>query len=346
MARQQHIDDRAAEWADALQHQGDDASLRQAVDRWCAEDPEHAEAFARIDRAYRVTRGIEGSAAQQRLRQQTLARVAALKRRRQRRRVGLGLAAAVVVAVGLGIRFNDAARGEWQFQQARALHALQGEALYRTAVGEQRTVALDDGSTVILNTDSQVVVRYADTRRDLDLLRGQALFEVAHDAARPFVVHADGRTVTALGTAFDVRLAPGRFEVTLLEGRIEVAEVPSADNDDSPRTPHTVLSAGQQLLATAEIPEPVIRQTDARRATSWREGLLLFEGENLAQAVAEMNRYGGRRIELTDPAVGRLHISGAFKTGKPEAFLETLSWYLPIRVIDTDEQRILVGQRG
>lgn len=346
----ERVEDAAAEWVDALHQGGADPELRRAFERWRASAPEHAAAFARIDRAYAYTRGLNGSAARAILERETLARVS--QRREQRRKLRFAaLAASLVAAVAIGWNLDASIWEEVDFQQQRLRHALAGDALHRTLVGERQVVALDDGSTMILNTASRALVRYGEQAREIQLLEGQALFEVAHDPGRPFMVQAGNRRITALGTAFDVRVSSAAIAVTLIEGRVTVENTAIAGTVTDPaqqrEVPPAILLPGEQLVASATTGStPTVRQADIRRTTSWREGMLLFEGETLAQAIAEVNRYGGRRIELGDPALADLQISGAFRTGHPEAFIDTLSWYLPIRVIAADGQRIILGQRA
>lgn len=343
MSRIDSIRTQAAEWADMLQQRSGDLTLRREFENWCSRDPAHAEAYERIDRAYRLTRAIGGSDVQAQLRSETQMRIHAARRARtHRRRIGMALAASMVLAVAASFTVGGLSVDELRYQQARLGHALAGETLYRTAVGGRRSITLEDGSTITLNTDSRVAVGLHASRREIALLRGQALFEVAHDPVRPFIVQAGARRITALGTAFDVHLTEQSVAVTLIEGRVSVEDVASTQTEPAA----AVLLPGDQLLALTSQPKPIVRKADTRRATSWKEGLLLFEGENLAQAIAEVNRYGGPRIELADRDLGDLRISGAFKTGKPDAFLETLSWYLPIRIVEADAQRILVGHKG
>jgi transmembrane sensor len=357
----ERIEDQAAEWADALHQSGDDPAVRREFERWRDGDPARAETYARIDRGYRVTRAIEGSEAQRALAREAHARIAR-RQRRQRRQRFTAVAAGLFAVVVAGALVNENVRQELQFQQARLLHALAGESLYRTALGERRTVELADGSAVTLNTDSRAVVAYGDGVRGVTLARGQALFEVVRDPERPFVVTAGERKVTALGTRFDVRLTGERLEVTLIEGSVKVEEgsKPEPAAPESQATSHkpqttrttnnkqqtTVLHPGEQLIVTAALAKPMIRQADIRRAISWRDGLLLFEDDNLASAISEVNRYGPRRIVLADDSLRDLRISGAFRTGKPESFLETVSLYLPIRIVESTDHRILVGRRG
>lgn len=344
----QQIEDAAAEWVDALHQGGADPELRRAFERWRASDPAHAAAFARIDRAYAYTRGLDGSFARAILERETLARVAQRRERRRRFRYA-ALAASLVAAVAIGWNLDAGTWDELNFQQQRLRHAMAGESLHRTVVGERQIIPLADGSTLTLNTASRALVRYSDQLREIELIEGQALFEVARDTGRPFMVQAGDRRITALGTAFDVRLSSSTVAVTLIEGRVTVESTAAGNGVTAQQreAPPAILLPGEQLLAQAATrTPPVVRKADVRRATSWREGMLLFEGETLAQAIAEVNRYGGRRIEIGDPALADLQISGAFKTGQPEAFIDTLSWYLPIRVIEADGRRIILGQRA
>lgn len=188
---------------------------------------------------------------------------------------------------------------------------------YDTGVGEQRLVVLEDGSRVRLNTDSRVRVRFAGDRRRVDLLRGQAFFEVAHDADRPFTVDAGSAEVRALGTRFDVRRLDGTVQVTLVEGAVRVAP------EDSPAgaAPSAwTLAAGQQLTVAPGRPAAP-RPTDAAGATSWTTGRIVFRETPLAAAVAEVNRYSPRKVVLDAPGLAAAPVNGVFDTGDTEAFV-------------------------
>ena len=353
----------AAAWSDALRQHPTDAVLRRQFQAWQAV-PEHASAFQQVDHSTAQVLAARHSAGITALHSQTLARVAARQRKRHHRvaLVAAGLAATVVMGVS-AVLLSGGSWAELQLLRDRALYALQGQTLYHTAPGERLAVNLDDGTQLTLNTDSRVVVAYTDTTRALTLHHGQALFEVAKDPAHPFVVTAGNRTVTALGTAFDVRYQPDRFEVTLIEGKVEVAQgLPDAQRitsnaqrdvaphgvaspHPSPLTPH-VLTPGQQLLVTAAAPAPVIRPTDTERVTSWRTGQVIFKDDPLDMAVAEINRYGGRTIVLADPALGQLRISGAFNTGNTQGFVSTLTAYFDVHITEADPSRIVLAAKG
>lgn len=190
---------------------------------------------------------------------------------------------------------------------------------YATQLGEQRTVRLADGSRVQLDTDSKIRVRLSRDRRDIQLVRGQAMFEVAHDATRPFVVRAAGTRVQALGTRFDVRLIGDGARVILLEGRVEVA---------SPATARTwTLAPGQELVSLrAPQSTPIAPRTvDVAAETSWTRGQLVFRDMRLTDAIDEINRYSQAPIHLQSPALSDARVSGVFDADDTEAFLAALT---------------------
>jgi transmembrane sensor len=193
---------------------------------------------------------------------------------------------------------------------------------YATGVGEQRIVPLSDGSIVTLNTSSQVRVRITGARRRVEVLRGQANFEVAEDLSRPFIVSAGGGEVRALGTVFDVYRRAGDVVVTLIEGRVSV--VPDAHAGENGAI---VLDAGEQLSFGAPGRAPARRNADLRQVSAWRNRKLLFADTPLAEAIAEANRYSRIKIELRDAHLADARISGTFDAGRNEAVAEGLQAY-------------------
>lgn len=183
---------------------------------------------------------------------------------------------------------------------------------YGTQDIEQKVVRLTDGSRVHLNVDSQVKVAFRDGERRLTLTRGEAFFDVAHDARRPFIVVVDGIQVRALGTKFDVRRRDGGVQVTLLQGSVRVSP---GQAQGAP----VVLQPNQQALLTrgAAIRTAAV---DATRTTSWTTGRLVFRDTPLAAAVAEVNRYSAQKVELTAPNLGAQPVSGFFDVGDAESF--------------------------
>jgi transmembrane sensor len=200
---------------------------------------------------------------------------------------------------------------------------------FSTKKGERRTFDLVDGTHLTLNTDSVVRVIYGPRRRFVRLFRGQALFEVAKDRRRPFVVQVADRQVTALGTVFEVMLDSNRMKVTLVEGKVVIDAV----NDHSTNAAiigATVLTPGQEFIAAIGA-APQLARVDIDRELRWREGFVEFNDVPLAKAVEEMNRYSSRRIVIHDEEIGKLRISGVFRTGNPERFSAIVGELLPLR---------------
>ncbi len=161
---------------------------------------------------------------------------------------------------------------------------------------------------------------------------------VFQDKTRPFVVIAGDRKITALGTAFDVRLERREVRVTLVEGKVAIDQLSdpavseSASTIESPSAApvtRTRLEVGEQFVAPVG-GTATVQGANVERITSWREGRLIFEGDRLADALAEMNRYSPTPITLGDPAIGELRVSGVFRTGQPAAFAHALEQYFPL----------------
>jgi transmembrane sensor len=213
-----------------------------------------------------------------------------------------------------------------------AVFALRGRGeTFSTGVGGQRLEVLADGTRMRLNTDTRVRVAFGGGARRVVLERGQAFFEVAHDAARPFVVEADGARVRALGTRFDVRRDDGEVRVTLLQGRVEVTgEAGGA----------AVLTPGEAVVAgRSGVSQP--RAVDAPAATSWRSGRITLSGVPLAEAVAEVNRYSERKVVLDAPAaVAGKRISGQFVAGDIDSFVAGARSLYGLKVVSQSPREI------
>jgi transmembrane sensor len=243
---------------------------------------------------------------------------------------------------------------------------------YSTGVGEQRTVRLADGSTVELNALSSIRARLSKTLRDIELTRGQALFHVAKDRARPFIVQSEGVTVRAVGTQFDVYRKRNGTTVTVLEG--EVAVVPGRDSRTEPkedsapsilgsrgRAPDpqgaaadeaagangaTILvSAGEQVTVT---PHEVQKRhkADVAAATAWVEQRLIFEATPLSDVADEFNRYNTRKLVIADPALRSVGISGVYSTADPASLVGFLRSQPNLQVTETQtEIRLTRGEK-
>ena len=200
---------------------------------------------------------------------------------------------------------------------------------YSTSLGERLDVTLADGTRVTLNTDSRINVHYSADRRVVQLLKGQAYFQVERDVTRPFVVRTPDRRITALGTAFDVEMGAGTFQVMLVDGSVRV----DGEHEDPaiPEEKPVVLSPGQALVARAGMAGRVV-DMDVKRELRWREGFAEFEDEPLVTAVAEMNRYFANPIRIQDPRAAQLRVSGVFRTAQREEFLTILAELLPVQI--------------
>lgn len=329
-------DEAAAAWIVRIDEGPLSPEAQAEFDAWREESTVNAAAFARAEAAWRLFDDPQGDPTLDALRVSALA-----AGKEPRRGMWAGIAAGVAVLVAV-FAFNPdflpfqskedatqlAANSESTTGAAPQDAPESGE--FATARGERRTVQLADGTAITLNTDSAIRVAYADDRRLVHLLGGQALFEVAKDPHRPFVVQAGDRQVTALGTIFEVRLDADRVKVTLVEGKVVVDEVEDRSGDSASVMVPAVLAPGQALVVVDGV-KPVLAKVDIDRELRWREGFVEFNDVTLADAVAEMNRYSSEQLVLDDPATGSLRVSGVFRTGSPERFAAILGELLPVR---------------
>jgi len=206
--------------------------------------------------------------------------------------------------------------------------------VYQTKRGERRAVILDDGSVLSLDAMSKVAVHYTKSERRLTLERGQARFDVAHDASRPFSVTAGDRQVIATGTAFNVDMLASEVRVTLIEGRVVVLQRNGGPLRPAPSGSKAVaLRAGQSLVAKEGGAGSKVATADLAQATAWQQGQLVFNNEPLAQAVQRINRYTSQRIAVADDTVGAITVSGTFNAGDVDAFVEAVNSFLPVHAV-------------
>jgi transmembrane sensor len=235
---------------------------------------------------------------------------------------------------------------------------------FATTIGEQRWVALNDGSTVHLNTDSEIRVRMTRKTRRITLLRGEAVFDVEHDPTRPFQVLVDTVLVEAVGTRFNIHRKDGQIIVTVLEGKVvvrpessqtmatqvlvvedepvqapELAPVPALPQ---PRLRAAIaprqllqLDTGQQTTVHADGSKVAPVVADTSRVTAWTKRRIVFDSDPLESVVAEFNRYNRGHLEIVDPALKDRRISGVFNIDDPDAFLALMASLVDIR---TDPQ--------
>ncbi len=210
---------------------------------------------------------------------------------------------------------------------------------YHTAVGEMRRLTLSDGSVIELNTASQVEVAYTARRRDIWLTSGEGNFVVAHNKARPFVVHSAGATVTAVGTAFAVRVVDGaKVRVTVSEGVVGVTAPGDAHRRLVPALHQTDLGGGP-IVAAKVIP---VSYGEVARRLAWTNGRIVLAGETLGQAAAEFNRYNDRKI-IVAPAAAGVPVGGVFRTSEVETFAATAAGSLHLRLASDAAGDLVLG---
>jgi transmembrane sensor len=302
------------------------ADEKQAFEAWCAASPAHHEAYTR---AQGMWSSFEQEADPSELR---ALRTAALGIAREPKRwprvaaVALLCGMAAVLAITLYSRHSPSG-------VLMASSVPVGTEKYSTARNERSTITLSDGSVVTLNLDTTLDVAFTPAERMIRITHGQAFFEVAKNPYRPFVVAAADRRVTALGTQFEVRLDPDRVEVILLEGKVAVDHTaPSVLERLNIRNAHVELKPGEKLVAA--LGEPVaITDTNAQRATSWRQGWVAFENTSVGEAVAELNRYSDRPLMVPDESVRNLRFSGVFRVGQSDRFAAIIQELLPVKAV-------------
>ncbi|WP_298966930.1 FecR domain-containing protein [uncultured Methylobacterium sp.] len=279
----------AAGWVARLSSSDATDRDRAAFDAWLAADPSHAEAYAELDALWH-----------------RLGRVPDARRRRIPKAPAC-LAAAAVLGAVLAHQFGLA---DW----------LRSDLWSGT--GDIRHATLEDGSRVDLNTGTGLVLRFGATERRVELLRGEAVFDVAPDPARPFVVQGGGLSVRAVGTVFFVRADAAGKPVGVAEGRVEVTAAGR----------HLEVAAGEAVRRQDGDVVSVVK-ADVGRAMAWRDGRLIFSGERLSDVLAELGRYRRGRILLLDAALGERRVTGAFDPRHTDEALDAIAASLGVRVV-------------
>jgi len=293
------VDAEAAAWLARLYGEED---VRPALDAWLAEDSAHAAAYARASEVWAIL--------PRAARSEKMAPAGRPPSRIRLSSAALGIAASLLLGMA-GVWWLLGSAGD-----------------YATRPGEQKVATLEDGSRMALNTDTRVGVQFDDGRRHIRLEKGEAMFEVAHDADRPFVVVAGDTRVQAIGTVFIVRRTADDVVVTLIKGKVAVSQGQSPAGRAGPEA--LVLRPGEKLTEPAHGP-PRIEPESVEVATAWRRGQTVFRDTPLGEAVTELNRYGGPVIMVDDPRIAALPISGVFATNAAD-FAEAAATVHGLRV--------------
>jgi transmembrane sensor len=301
----------AAVWVERLHGPDRDTNLEASVRRWMAEDRRHAEALECLTDAWQQNGNIPWHPLEQ---------VSESERGRKRMRTtGAALAGMAALCAAL----------------AWTIYLLRDDTL-ATGPSEQRIVDLTDGSQVTLNANSRVVVQYSDRVRKITLATGEALFDVAKDRSRPFVVVAGHRKVIAMGTAFEVRReepAGSIFAVTLVEGHVAIEPISSPDAlPNASGNGVTLLNPGERLRF-AGASNQSLDSPSIEGVTAWRRGQLIFDDTSLGEAAAEFNRYGTRQLAVDGTAAQSLRVGGVFKISDPYSFAQSMAGTYHLQII-------------
>ncbi len=334
----EHTIRQAAVWYARLHAPDCGPAERHAFQKWLESDPSHAQAFTSAERAARLI--TEKLAADARLK---VLADDALRPAPEPVQANCGsrilrnqLRYTAMLVMGVGIALVMATLQHRPASVAETLVA------YTNTELAKHRIELNDGSVVHLDVDSSITVALSSAERRVELNKGRAYFDVAHDSSRPFAVTASGTRVVALGTEFQVELLPQKqtVSVTLAEGSVMVSEHKKRS------AWREVLTPGEQLQFDEVSRRHTTQTVNASHITSWSSGRLVFDATPLNQVLSEINRYSGTKIVLGDASLANVPIGGNFLAGgDTEEFLETLMAVLPLRSIRTGANEIVLFQR-
>ena len=293
----------AAAWLARLHADDRDTADEAAFRAWLAASPEHASAFEAVDRMWSDVGGLKDLRSDLRRAPRGIYTPRSATSRR-----------ALLAGVGL-LAITGGSALFWRSASAK---------VYETDVGEQKHVALDDGSQLFLDARTRISVSFTPTARTVDMEYGRANFRVVPDSRRPFIVEAAEHRIVATRCNFDVRCEDGKVQVVLIHGEADVK--PAADQGAGGGER---LKAGERLVASNDVEKR--DKPDLTRVLAWQTGYEMFDGEGLAQAVEEMNRYSTAKLAV-DPSVAGLKVSGMYRVGDNAAFARALSKLLPLNV--------------
>lgn len=295
------VADQAAEWATRIDNGSINAGTDESLRRWIDLDPRHRGALLRAEAALSfLDRG------------RALAGVIPKPQPRSFWIRGRFIFAAAALAAGI----------------VCVAILVTGTQRYGTGLGEIRQVALADGSVVAINTESMVEVTMHASVREVALTRGEAWFRVAHDKNRPFIVSAGHIRVRAVGTAFSVRRHDDGADVLVTEGAVETWTVGEEDRQVR------VAAGSKTYVGEHEPPKPMPAPADIERSLAWREGQIVLEGQTLAEAVAQFNRYNTRKLVVVGPGLATEKLVGQFHATDPLAFADAVATTLGAAVVE------------
>jgi transmembrane sensor len=346
----QNIERTAADWL-ARGEAGLSANEQAQLAAWLEADVRHERSYRALQRSWLQLDELRGSEAAARI-EAELDDVLGSKTQGGRVRVMPWLSGALAASVVWLVAYF----AWWQPAQANAPFAETAA----TEIGAGRTLTLPDGSTIQLNTDTAVDVLYTKTERRVRLDRGEALFKIAPNRARPFIVRAAGVDVRAVGTEFNVRLRAAALEVIVREGKVRVDRGASGETllAPSPAVPAAgpdtaasdVLAAGQRVtISVVAAAHPTVMPAtpvplaavEIERSLAWQNGRLVFESAPLSAIIAEFNRYHRRQLVIVEEDLARHRFGGTFVANDPDTFVELLRASYDVAVEQRDGQIVL-----
>lgn len=305
----------ASGWLERRHFSGWSDGDHTAFEAWLSQSPSNEVAYLRLEAAWNRTERLAA------LRVSAPERTDAPATRKRAMTGGLVAAFTAVILAGLGAGF---------------LLSGPGEKTYATALGGRQIIHLADGSQIDLNTDTVLRTRFGAHQRLVVLEKGEAYFQVKHDASRPFTVVAGAHRMTDLGTKFLVHRADARLEVAVVEGlvRFETADGP----DKSPG----MLRPGDTAVATANSIS-IMRKSATQLANelSWRQGVIVFDHTTLAEAADQINRYNGKKLIIADADAGRLMIGGTFPVNNVKAIAEAAQDSFGLRIENRGDEIVI-----
>lgn len=304
-----------------------DATERDRDDfqAWLNADPAHPKAYAKLERTWGAVEAL------QHLKGAAAANDAGPTPRRGWVLPAAAIAACALLAIGASVWFT------------RARSPFAPSEHYATAPTEVRTINLADGSTITLSGAGEASITISDSERRVELTSGYALFDVAHDSSRPFIVATPQGEITVLGTQFVVRISDEEVRTTVIEGTVSAAATRSglfatrSDPVTAAVNEEIVLSSGQAELI------PISAETIPRRL-AWRDNMLAFDGETLNEAIAQVSQQTGWQFELADPALGNERVGG-YVSADAEAFIELMSSSLNLEARRDGDRRVILSRR-
>ncbi|GAB5458227.1 MAG: FecR family protein [Henriciella sp.] len=330
----------AAYWLALLMSDDASPAVRKAFEVWRDKDIKHAEAFERASAVWQATDALSLDPDISDLRREILSD--AFRPKRRFTAALATIAALFVIGVVSSVMLPSFVRDtpvETTTKIDEVTQVIVADMTIRdtfaTDMGEFKTVVLPDGSIMDLNADTQVEIAFGGQTRTLNMTKGQAVFKVAHDKERPFTVLAAGRTITALGTEFEVIIDRSDLSVTLVEGKVVVDQILDASERFRPDTISKAveLRPGQVLRAKGQR-EASIQTANANEAGAWRRRSLAFNGEEFETVALLLNRYSDKKIIIEDESLRNLEIGGTYKVQSRDGLIAAMTGFYPVEVLE------------